>query len=121
MSGIPVGLVSSALENPGSCPPSVLCRLFQFLLLLGCFAFFWSLYYTLEVTLGHVELRFLSCLCERWGGRRGRRGHRSREVEESLLEEESREEEEHDSGVELQGVVDSETKESISSGERHEG
>lgn len=46
---------------------------------------------------------------------------RSREVEESLLEEESREEEEHDSGVELQAVVDSETKEIISNGERHEG
>lgn len=42
-------------------------------------------------------------------------------MEESLLEEESREEEEHDSGVELQGVVDSETKESVSSRERHEG
>lgn len=47
--------------------------------------------------------------------------HRSREVEESLLEEECREEEEHDSGVELQAVVDSETKDVISNRERHEG
>lgn len=47
--------------------------------------------------------------------------HRSREAEESLLEEESSEEEEHDSGVELQAVVDSETKEIISNRERHEG
>lgn len=88
----------------------------QFLLLLGCFALFWSLYYTLEVTLGHVELKFLFCLCKRWRGRRARRVHRSREVEESLLEEE-----ENDSGVELQAVVDSESKEIIPNRERHEG
>lgn len=42
--------------------------------------------------------------------------HRSREVEESLLEEE-----ENDSGVELQAVVDSESKEIIPNRERHEG
>lgn len=47
--------------------------------------------------------------------------HRSREVEESLLEDESGEEEEHDSGVELQAVVDSDAKEIISNRERHEG
>lgn len=82
-----------------------MCPLLQFLLLLGCFALFWSLYYTLEVTLGHVDLRVLLCRGRRWGGRRG---HGGGEVEESLLEEASREEEEQDSGVELQAVVDSE-------------
>ncbi|XP_067103086.1 proprotein convertase subtilisin/kexin type 7 [Osmerus mordax] len=39
------------------------------LLLLGCFALFWSLYYTLEVTLAHLDLRQL---CVRgWGPRGG--------------------------------------------------
>lgn len=42
-------------------------------------------------------------------------------MEESLLEEVSREEEEHDSGVELQAVVDSEAKEIILNRERHDG
>ncbi|TWW76684.1 proprotein convertase subtilisin/kexin type 7 [Takifugu flavidus] len=93
----------------------------KFLLLLGCFALFWSLYYTLEVTLGHVDLRTLFCLCQRWGGRRAPRGLRIREVEESLLEEVSREEEEQDSGVELQAVVDSEAKEIVLNRERQEG
>ncbi|KAJ8256544.1 hypothetical protein COCON_G00186960 [Conger conger] len=39
------------------------------LLLLGCFALFWSLYYTLEVSLAHLELRGL---CR--GGRKARGG-----------------------------------------------
>ncbi|KAM6959275.1 LOW QUALITY PROTEIN: proprotein convertase subtilisin/kexin type 7 [Aplochiton taeniatus] len=39
------------------------------LLLLGCFALFWSLYYTLEVTLAHLDLRELFW---RRGGRRAR-------------------------------------------------
>lgn len=98
-----------------------MCLLLQFLLLLGCFALFWSLYYTLEVTLGHVDLRTLFCLCRGWGGRRAPRGLRGRGGGESLLEEVSSEEEEQDSGVELQAVVDSEAKEMILNGERHEG
>lgn len=60
-----------------------------------------------------MDLRVLFCLCKRWQGHIANRGHRSREVEESLLEELSREDEEHDSGVELQAVVDSEAKEFI--------
>uniref|UniRef100_A0A7N8WWR0 Proprotein convertase subtilisin/kexin type 7 n=1 Tax=Mastacembelus armatus TaxID=205130 RepID=A0A7N8WWR0_9TELE len=42
----------------------------KFLLLLGCFALFWSLYYTLEVVLAHLDLRGLFCLDRRWGGHR---------------------------------------------------
>ncbi|XP_062328901.1 proprotein convertase subtilisin/kexin type 7 isoform X2 [Osmerus eperlanus] len=45
------------------------------LLLLGCFALFWSLYYTLEVTLAHLDLRQL---CVRGWGPRGGRGARRR-------------------------------------------
>ncbi|KAJ8369050.1 hypothetical protein SKAU_G00090780 [Synaphobranchus kaupii] len=41
------------------------------LLLLGCFALFWSLYYTLEVSLAHLDLRGL---CRRGRGGRTRRG-----------------------------------------------
>ncbi|KAJ8280231.1 hypothetical protein GJAV_G00052120 [Gymnothorax javanicus] len=41
------------------------------LLLLGCFALFWSLYYTLEVSLAHLDLRGL---CRRGHGGRTRRG-----------------------------------------------
>lgn len=41
-------------------------------------------------------------------------------MEESLLEEEYREEEEQDSGVELHAVVDSEAKETLLNGERLE-
>lgn len=99
---------------------SLLCPLFQFLLLLGCFAFFWSLYYTLEVTLAHTDLKVLHCLRRRWGDRRARRVRGGRGVEESLLEEEYREEEEQDSGVELHAVVDSEAKETLLIGEQLE-
>ncbi|KAI1893277.1 hypothetical protein AGOR_G00122050 [Albula goreensis] len=41
------------------------------LLLLGCFALFWSLYYTLEVSLAHMDLRGL---CRRGQGARPGRG-----------------------------------------------
>ncbi|XP_064840560.1 proprotein convertase subtilisin/kexin type 7-like [Oncorhynchus masou masou] len=41
------------------------------LLLLGCFALFWSLYYTLEVTLANLDFRGL---CRRGRGSRGSRG-----------------------------------------------
>lgn len=114
-------LVSTLSEQKKVALFYLFCLLLQFLLLLGCFALFWSLYYTLEVTLGHVDFRVLFCLWTRCGGRRTRRGHRGRGVEESLLEEDSREEEEHDSGVELQAVMDSEAKEVILNRERHEG
>uniref|UniRef100_A0A4W5Q280 Proprotein convertase subtilisin/kexin type 7 n=1 Tax=Hucho hucho TaxID=62062 RepID=A0A4W5Q280_9TELE len=45
------------------------------LLLLGCFALFWSLYYTLEVTLANLDFRGL---CRRGRGTRGSRGGRGR-------------------------------------------
>ncbi|XP_032362407.1 proprotein convertase subtilisin/kexin type 7 [Etheostoma spectabile] len=83
----------------------------KFLLLLGCFALFWSLYYTLEVTLAHLDLRGLL------GGHRARRGHRGRGVEEAV-EEEDGEEDERDSVVELQTVLDFETKAPLLNGER---
>lgn len=97
---------------------SLLCPLLQFLLLLGCFALFWSLYYTLEVTLAHLDLRGLLCLRRRRGGHRVRRGHQRRGVEEPLLEEEDGGEEERDSGVELHAVLDSEAKMNLLKGER---
>ncbi|XP_070761518.1 proprotein convertase subtilisin/kexin type 7 [Enoplosus armatus] len=92
----------------------------KFLLLLGCFALFWSLYFTLEVTLAHMDLRGLLCLRRRRGGHRARRGHRGRGVEEVVGddEEEDGEEEERDSGVELQAVLDSEAKVSLLNGGR---
>ncbi|XP_041797138.1 proprotein convertase subtilisin/kexin type 7 isoform X2 [Chelmon rostratus] len=90
----------------------------KFLLLLGCFALFWSLYYTLEVTLAHLDLRGLLCLRRRRGGHRVRRGHQRRGVEEPLLEEEDGGEEERDSGVELHAVLDSEAKMNLLKGER---
>lgn len=84
----------------------------KFLLLLGCFALFWSLYYTLEVTLAHLDLRGLLCLRRRRGGPRARRGRRGKGVEEAVGEDEydDGEEEERDSGVELHAVLDSEAK-----------
>ncbi|XP_068601964.1 proprotein convertase subtilisin/kexin type 7 [Brachionichthys hirsutus] len=78
----------------------------KFLLLLGCFALFWSLYYTLEVTLAQ---RSPLCLHRGWTGQRIRRGRGGRGVEETLLQQETREEEERDSGVELHAVLDSES------------
>ncbi|XP_054452834.1 proprotein convertase subtilisin/kexin type 7 [Anoplopoma fimbria] len=92
----------------------------KFLLLLGCFALFWSLYYTLEVTLAHLDLRGLLCLRRRRGGHRARGGRRGRGVEDAMVEEEAggRGEEEHDSGVELHAVLDSEAKAPLLNGER---
>lgn len=91
----------------------------KFLLLLGCFALFWSLYYTLEVTLAHLDLRGLLCLRRRRGGHWARRGRRGRGVEEAVVEEEEedRQEEERDSGVELLTVLDSEAKVPLFSGD----
>lgn len=88
----------------------------KFLLLLGCFALFWSLYYTLEVTLAHLDLRGLPCLGRRRGSHQARRGRRGRGVEGA--EEEDGEEEERDSGVELQAVLDTEAKVSLLNEER---
>lgn len=87
----------------------------QFLLLLGCFALFWSLYYTLEVTLAHLDLRVL--VCRRWGRHRARRGRRGRGAEDAAVEE-VRDEEEVDSGVELHAVLDSEAKASLLGGDQ---
>nr|XP_046244502.1 proprotein convertase subtilisin/kexin type 7 [Scatophagus argus] len=88
------------------------------LLLLGCFALFWSLYYTLEVTLTHVDLRGLLCRCRRRGGHRARNGRGGRGVEEALQEEEYGEQEEQDSRVELLSVLDSEAKAPLLDGEQ---
>ncbi|XP_072249042.1 proprotein convertase subtilisin/kexin type 7 [Leuresthes tenuis] len=93
----------------------------KFLLLLGCFALFWSFYYTLEVTLAHVDLRGLLCLPRRRASRRARWERRGRGVEEALMGEEAEEygeEEEQDSGVELQAVLDSDTKVPLIIGEQ---
>ncbi|XP_042342471.1 proprotein convertase subtilisin/kexin type 7 [Plectropomus leopardus] len=84
----------------------------KFLLLLGCFALFWSLYFTLEVTLAHLDFRGFLCLRRRRGGHRARKGHRGRGVEEA------EEEEEQDSGVELHAVLDSEAKAPLLDGEQ---
>ncbi|XP_029301756.1 proprotein convertase subtilisin/kexin type 7 [Cottoperca gobio] len=91
----------------------------KFLLLLGCFALFWSLYYTLEVTLAHLDLRGLLCLHRRRGqghrargGRRGRGGGGGGGVEEAAAGEEEEEEEEDgqegEEGVVLHAVLASE-------------
>ncbi|XP_075956060.1 proprotein convertase subtilisin/kexin type 7 [Anarhichas minor] len=90
----------------------------KFLLLLGCFALFWSLYYTLEVTLAHLDFRGLLCLRRRRGGHRARGGRRGRGVEDALVEEDVGDEEEHDSGVELHAVLDFEAKAPLLNGER---
>ncbi|KAM8854051.1 proprotein convertase subtilisin/kexin type 7 [Synchiropus picturatus] len=80
----------------------------KFLLMLGCFALFWSLYYTLEVTLGHVDFRRLL------GLRRKHGGHRGRGVEEPSEEDEESdgwtEDKDHDTQMELQTVLDSNAK-----------
>lgn len=80
------------------------------MLLLGCFALFWSLYYTLEVMMAHIDFRVLLCLPRRQGGHR--RGRQGKGVEEALIGDE-----EQDSGVELQAVLDSDVKEPLASGE----
>lgn len=81
--------------------------LLQFLLLLGCFALFWSLYYTLEVTLAHLSFRSLFCWPSKRGGHRAKRGRHGRGVEEEGRNEED---DEQDSGVEVLAVLDSEAK-----------
>lgn len=84
---------------------------FQSLLLLGCFALFWSLYSMLEVVLAHTDAQLPQCMRGRLGERWTRRGRSRRGAEEALLgEERGEEEEEQDSGVELQAVVESEAK-----------
>ncbi|XP_072311019.1 proprotein convertase subtilisin/kexin type 7 [Eucyclogobius newberryi] len=57
----------------------------RFLLLLGCFALFWSLYCTLEVTLAHVDFRAALCWRRRRGGARGRRSRRERDGPQVLV------------------------------------
>ncbi|XP_028275295.1 proprotein convertase subtilisin/kexin type 7 [Parambassis ranga] len=84
----------------------------KFLLLLGCFALFWSLYYTLEVTLADLSFRSLFCWPRKRGGHRAKRGRHGRGVEEG-----NREDNEQDSGVDLQAVLDSEAKVPLSIGE----
>ncbi|XP_059187797.1 proprotein convertase subtilisin/kexin type 7 [Centropristis striata] len=86
----------------------------KFLLLLGCFALFWSVYYTLEVTLAHLDFRGLLCLRRRRGVPRARRGRRG--VEEAMLEEDDGEEEQ-DSGVDLHAVLDSDAKSPLLNGD----
>ncbi|XP_051934256.1 proprotein convertase subtilisin/kexin type 7 isoform X2 [Hippocampus zosterae] len=78
----------------------------RFLLLLGCFALFWSLYYILEAAMAHLDLRCLQCLSWRKTGHRVRNGRR---VEEAL-DEEDEGSQERESGVELHAVHDSEAK-----------
>uniref|UniRef100_A0A1A7XEC6 Proprotein convertase subtilisin/kexin type 7 n=1 Tax=Iconisemion striatum TaxID=60296 RepID=A0A1A7XEC6_9TELE len=90
----------------------------KFLLLLGCFALFWTLYYTLEVTLAHTNLRGLLCLPRRWCTHRSRR--RRRGVEEALIRDETEDHggnEDQESGEELQAVLDSESKVPLVTGE----
>lgn len=62
----------------------------------------------LEVVLAHTDVRLPQCVGKRLGERWTRRGRSRRGAVEALLGEE---EEEQDSGVELQAVVDSEAKE----------
>uniref|UniRef100_A0A3Q3R7B2 P/Homo B domain-containing protein n=1 Tax=Monopterus albus TaxID=43700 RepID=A0A3Q3R7B2_MONAL len=92
----------------------------KFLLLLGCFALFWSLYYTLEVTLAHLAPLGFLCWSRRQGGHQAKRGPRRRGVEEALIEEEEEngEEDEWDSGVELTAVLDCEAKSLLFNGEQ---
>ncbi|KAM9318411.1 proprotein convertase subtilisin/kexin type 7 isoform 2-T3 [Pholidichthys leucotaenia] len=76
----------------------------KFMLLLGCFALFWSLYYTLEVTLSNLDLQGFLCIPRHRGGHCARRRHREKGVAEALVEDDG-ESEGQDSGVELQVVV----------------
>lgn len=88
------------------------------MLLLGCFALFWSLYYTLEVTLAHTDLM---CLPRRWRTHCSRRRYHGRGVEEALAGEgveEYRDFENQDSEEELQAVLDFEVKVPLTTGEQ---
>ncbi|XP_027900895.1 proprotein convertase subtilisin/kexin type 7 [Xiphophorus couchianus] len=87
----------------------------KFLLLLGCFALFWSVYYILDVTLGQVNLRSLLCLPRRRSHLKASHISNGRGVEEAnkYRDEyiaEYKDQEDQDSGVELQAVLDSEVK-----------
>lgn len=65
----------------------------------------------LEVVLAHTDAQLPQCMRGRLGERWTRRGRSRRGAEEALLgEERGEEEEEQDSGVELQAVVESEAK-----------
>lgn len=60
--------------------------------------------------MAHVDFRVLLCLPRRQGGHR--RGRQGKGVEEALIGDE-----EQDSGVELQAVLDSDVKEPLASRE----
>ncbi|XP_013881486.1 proprotein convertase subtilisin/kexin type 7 isoform X2 [Austrofundulus limnaeus] len=82
----------------------------KLMLLLGCFALFWSLYYTLEVTLAHTDLL---CLPRRWRAHRGRRRRHGGGLEEALVGEGAeayRGLENQDSEGELWAVLDFKAK-----------
>lgn len=86
---------------------------------MGCFALFWSLYYTLEVMLAHRNLGRLFCLSNRRGDYRAKRGRRGREMQDIALDAEvGSEDEERDSGVELQTVLEFEAKVPLFNGDR---
>lgn len=90
----------------------------RFLLLLGCFALFWSVYCILEVTLAHVDFRELLCSGPRRRGRaRGRRSRPERDGPQVLVLKAGQELE---SGEELQTVLDSDVKMPLLDGEREE-
>ncbi|XP_056467578.1 proprotein convertase subtilisin/kexin type 7 [Gadus chalcogrammus] len=98
----------------------------KFLLLLGCFAFFWSLYYTLEVGLAHLDLQELLCWRRGRGSGARPRTHRLRRrerdrgpdwvsVEDGDEEgEEEQQQEDRDSGI----VLDFEAKAPAATAER---
>ncbi|KAM9812997.1 proprotein convertase subtilisin/kexin type 7 [Syngnathus typhle] len=81
----------------------------RFLLLLGCFALFWSLYYIMEAAIAHLDIRGLQCLPWRQAGHRVRNERGGRGVEEAL-DEENGGEEEREPEAELHTVLDSEAK-----------
>ncbi|XP_033832985.1 proprotein convertase subtilisin/kexin type 7 [Periophthalmus magnuspinnatus] len=86
----------------------------RFLLLLGCFALFWSIYCTLEVALAHVDFRAMLCFGRRRGGARGRRPRREWGGPQVLVITGQ----ELQTGEELQTVVESNTP--LLNGERVE-
>ncbi|XP_061781531.1 proprotein convertase subtilisin/kexin type 7 [Nerophis lumbriciformis] len=89
----------------------------KFLLLLGCFALFWSLYYILEATVAHLDLKDLLCLSWRHRGHKVKKGRRDRGVEEALEEEEFGEGEERNVLLELHTVLDSRPEAPLINGE----
>ncbi|XP_077421826.1 proprotein convertase subtilisin/kexin type 7 [Vanacampus margaritifer] len=108
MSGIYLDSNFSLPCPPGlDIPPEIISPFtsssLRFLLLLGCFALFWSLYYILEAAIAHLDLH---CLSWRQMGARVRNGRRGRGVEEALDEEDGG----HECELELHAVLDSEAK-----------